>query len=74
MFTVIINDGPYGSERPYNALRYALALVTAKHKVRLFLLADAVLCAQKGQLTPNGFYNIERLLKALAKRGVDVCT
>lgn len=74
MFTVIINDGPYGSERPYNALRYALALVRAGQKVRIFLMADAVLCTQKGQSTPNGFYNIERLLEALIKGGVDVCT
>jgi uncharacterized protein involved in oxidation of intracellular sulfur len=29
----------------------------------MFLMADAVICARKGQKTPEGFYNIERMLK-----------
>jgi uncharacterized protein involved in oxidation of intracellular sulfur len=29
----------------------------------VFLLADAVACARKGQKTPNGYYSIERMLK-----------
>ncbi len=27
---IVINDGPYGSERPYNALRLAMKLVKAR--------------------------------------------
>lgn len=61
----VLNDPPYGSERSYNALRLANAL--AKHDpasgITLFLMADAVLCAKKGQRTPDGYYNIERMLK-----------
>lgn len=61
----IMNDPPYGSERSYNGLRLALAL--AKHDPTgastLFLMADAVGCAKKGQKTPDGYYNIERMLK-----------
>jgi uncharacterized protein involved in oxidation of intracellular sulfur len=67
---LIINNAPYGDERPYNALRLALNLVKrADVKVRVFLTADAVLCARKGQKTPTGYYNIETMIKSLARRG-----
>jgi uncharacterized protein involved in oxidation of intracellular sulfur len=67
---IIVNDGPYGSERAYNALRLALNLVKRPEAaVRVFLTGDAVACAKKEQKTPAGFYNIERMLKPLAQRG-----
>ncbi len=38
-FVFIINDGPYGNERPYNAMRLALNLIKRENvKVRIFLL------------------------------------
>jgi uncharacterized protein involved in oxidation of intracellular sulfur len=63
---LILNDPPYGSERCYNALRLAHAL--AKHaendgEVTVFLMADAVTAARKGQKTPEGYYNLERMLR-----------
>jgi uncharacterized protein involved in oxidation of intracellular sulfur len=62
---LILNDPPYGSERGYNALRLAHAL--AKHaeqgEVTVFLMADAVTAARKGQKTPEGYYNLERMLR-----------
>ncbi len=67
---IIINDGPYGNERAYNALRLALNLVKRPEStVRVFLIGDGVACAKLGQKTPDGFYNIERMLKSLARRG-----
>lgn len=67
---IIINDGPYGNERAYNALRLALNLVKRPElMVRVFLTGDGVACAKRGQKTPTGFYNIERMLKSLARRG-----
>jgi uncharacterized protein involved in oxidation of intracellular sulfur len=69
-YLFVINDAPYGSERPYNALRHALNLVKREAvQLRVFLMADAVYCARKGQKTPDGYYNVERMLKSLAKRG-----
>lgn len=69
-YLFIINDSPYGNERPYNALRLALNLVKREDaSVRVFLLGDGVNCAIAGQLTPEGYYNAERMLKSLAKRG-----
>lgn len=68
----IINDPPYGTERTYNALRLAHALAKKEpaSEITVFLMADAVLAAKGGQRTPEGFYNIERMLKrVLSARG-----
>ena len=66
----IINNAPYGDERPFNALRLALNLIKRPGvALRLFLTADGVFCAYKGQKTPAGYYNIESMIKALAQRG-----
>jgi uncharacterized protein involved in oxidation of intracellular sulfur len=68
----IINDPPYGTERAYNALRlaHALAKKDSAAEITVFLMADAVLAAKGGQRTPEGFYNIERMLKrVLAAKG-----
>jgi uncharacterized protein involved in oxidation of intracellular sulfur len=68
----IINDPPYGTERVYNALRlaHALAKKDPAAEVSVFLMADAVLAAKAAQKTPEGFYNIERMLKrVLAAKG-----
>lgn len=64
----ILNDPPYGTERCYNALRLANALVKndAVTEVTVFLLADAVTGGRKGQKTPDGYYNLERMLKRFA--------
>jgi uncharacterized protein involved in oxidation of intracellular sulfur len=32
-------------------------------------MGDAVACAKAGQNTPNGYYNIERMLKPVVRRG-----
>ena len=71
-FLIIINDTPYGTERCYNALRLATALLkrSEENQVTVFLMADAVGGAQAGQKTPDGFFNIERMLKGiLTKKG-----
>lgn len=69
---IILNDAPYGSERSYNGLRLAIALLNEGIKVRLFLMADAVACAKKGQSTPQGYYNIEKMLYLLVRKGVAI--
>ena len=69
-YLFIINDAPYGNERPYNALRLALDLVKRPEaQVRIFLIGDGVNCAVTGQKTPEGYYNVERMLKSIARRG-----
>lgn len=72
----IVNDAPYGSERPYNALRLAAALAGREGQiVRLFLMADAVACAKAGQKVPEGYYNLQLMLGKVARRGeVALCS
>jgi uncharacterized protein involved in oxidation of intracellular sulfur len=73
-YLIVINDGPYGNERPYNALRLAMNLAKREGtRVRVFLLGDGVQCAVKGQDTPQGYYNIERMLGSVL-RGGEVAT
>ena len=68
-FLIILTEGPYGSERPYNGLRLAMSLQETGAPVRLFLMGDAVGCARKNQQTPNGFYNVERMTGTVARKG-----
>ncbi|MEW6716534.1 MAG: DsrE family protein [Chloroflexota bacterium] len=69
-YLFIINNGPYGDERPYNALRLALTLAKRQEaSVRAFMTGDGVQCALSGQKTPNGYYNVERMISSLARRG-----
>jgi uncharacterized protein involved in oxidation of intracellular sulfur len=70
---LVLNDPPYGTERSYNGLRLANALAKREgEEVRIFLIADAVLCAVAGQQTPNGYYNLERLLRSAIRHGAAV--
>jgi len=70
----IINDAPYGTEKAYNALRLVMALQKEHSDVEvcIFLLGDAVACALPNQSTPQGYYNIWRMLKAAINKGAHV--
>jgi uncharacterized protein involved in oxidation of intracellular sulfur len=69
-YLFIINDAPYGNERPYNALRLAMNVIKREGtSVRVFLMGDGVQCAIKGQDTPQGYYNVERMLGSIVRRG-----
>jgi len=66
---VIINDPPYGTEKLYNGLRLAHALLRDEHEVVVFLMADAVVGAKSGQKTPDGYYNAERMVRRVIGKG-----
>lgn len=66
---IIINDPPYGTERLYNGLRLAHALLRENADVTVFLMADAVLGAKTGQKTPDGYYNAERMVRRVTQKG-----
>lgn len=74
---ILINEQPYGSEKPYNGLRLAMQIQKdfPGEEVRIFLMADAAACAKAGQTTPNGYYNIERMIKSVLqnKGEVKIC-
>ena len=72
----ILNDAPYGTERSYNALRLAGALARREaEEVRVFLIGDAAACAKAGQKVPQGYYNLEVMLRGVARNGgqIGVC-
>lgn len=68
---ILINDAPYGTEKAYNALRLAMAVQKdhSEVEVKIFLMADAVGCAITSQNTPQGYYNVERMLKSVLSKG-----
>jgi uncharacterized protein involved in oxidation of intracellular sulfur len=66
---LILNDPPYGTERSFNGLRLARALASKEAAVTVFLMADAVACAKAGQKVPQGYYNLELMVKAVTRKG-----
>jgi uncharacterized protein involved in oxidation of intracellular sulfur len=70
---VILNEPAYGNERTYNGLRLALSLAKAEEvELRVFLMGDSVTAAKPSQRTPEGYYNLERMLKGLTTKGIAV--
>ncbi len=68
----MVNDPPYGTERAYNALRHANAVAKEPEvQVKVFFMADAVQCARQGQVVPQGYYNLERMITIATRRGVE---
>lgn len=73
---VILNDAPYGTERSYNGLRLVRSLANREGiEAKVFLIGDAAACAKKGQTVPKGYYNIEGMLRSIARHGgsIGVC-
>jgi len=72
-FLIILNDPPYGTERSYNGLRLARSLAGKEGtELRLFLLGDAVGCAVSGQKTPDGYYNLDTMIRSLARKRASI--
>jgi uncharacterized protein involved in oxidation of intracellular sulfur len=70
---IVINDAPYGSERPYNAPRIAGALVGREDvKLRVFLIGDGVSCAVAGQQLPDGHYHVDRMIRLVLSHDATV--
>lgn len=70
VFLFILNEGCYGSERAFNALRLAGVLFTCKQTlVRGYLQSDAVSCARAGQKVPTEHYNLECALMNILQKG-----
>ncbi len=69
----ILNDAPYGNERSYNALRLAGALAKRDgEQVRIFLMGDGAFCGKANHKVPQGYYNIELMLRSVAKRNGEI--
>lgn len=68
---IIINGAPSGTEKAYNALRISnqISKNYSETELYLFLMADGVNCAITDQNTPNGYYNIGRMLRLSLNKG-----
>lgn len=72
-FLFILNDPAYGTERSYNGFRHATTIASRDNtEVKMFLIGDASTCAKKGQKTPNGYYNLERMHKLAKTKGIEI--
>ena len=72
-YLFILNDPPYGTERSYNALRLGVSLRKREGTaLKIFLIGDAVGCAKVGQKTPEGSYNLGRMLKGLTSHDIPI--
>lgn len=70
---IILNEPAYGNERSYNGLRLAMSLARSEGvDLKVFLMGDAVTVAKLGQKTPDGYYNLERMLKDCTARNVAI--
>lgn len=67
--TIIANEPPYDTERTWNALRLADALLAKDVSVNVFLMGGAVVAAKKGQRVPTGYYNLEQMTGSLIEKG-----
>ena len=74
----ILDDAPYGSEKAYLTLRLAMIMQRDQPdvEVKLFFMADSVTTALPDQDTPQGYYNLERMIKAIINKGgkIYVCS
>ncbi len=69
----ILNDAPYGTERSYNALRLAGSVATRDgEEVKVFLIGDASSCAKRNQKVPQGYYNVEVMLRNVGRHGGEI--
>ena len=68
---IILNDPPYGTDAELQRppARGVSRQVRGNQRLGFSLMGDAASCAVSGQTTPNGYYNIERMLKPLAGKG-----
>ena len=70
---ILLNDPPYGTERSFNGLRHAQALLRRENvALRLFLIGGASACAKQGQKVPQGYYNVEIMLNQVVKHNAQI--
>lgn len=67
---IIINGAAYGQDATYNAVRLAASMAKRDGvTVQVFLMGDGVTVAIAGQKTPDGYYQLDRMLSVVARHG-----
>ncbi|MBY9020251.1 MAG: DsrE family protein [Candidatus Lokiarchaeota archaeon] len=68
IFTIVIGNGAYTTERPYTMLRFAYTSLLEGHKINIFLVEDGVFVGKKNQ-NPASNDNIEKWFKDVIEEG-----
>jgi len=73
-FLFVLHDPPYGTERTYNGIRWARQMIEAdgNNEVKVFMFGDAVAATAAGQKTPNGYYNLEKMITGFTNKGGEI--
>ena len=71
IFTIVIGDGAYTSERPYTMLRFAYTAILEEHKVNIFLVEDGIFVGKKNQ-DPTTYDNVGKWMKDIISEGANV--
>ena len=71
IFTIVIGDGPYTSERPYTMLRFAYTALLEGHKINIFLVEDGIFVGKKNQ-DPSTYDNIGKWMSDVISEGAKV--
>ncbi|MHA1424907.1 MAG: DsrE/DsrF/TusD sulfur relay family protein [Candidatus Helarchaeota archaeon] len=69
--SVMIFEGPYGHEKTYTALRFALTALIDGHDVTVILIQDGIFTALKNQ-APSDFPNHLEYLENAIEEGLKV--
>ena len=70
-FSVMIFESPYGREKPYTALRFALTALIDGHDVNVVLIQDGVLVGKTDQ-KPAEYPNTMEYLENAIEEGLKV--
>ena len=61
-FTLFVGTGPYTTERPYTALRFAYTALLDDNSVKIFFFEDGIFALKKNQ-NPANVYNIQEWIQ-----------
>ena len=68
---IMIFEGPYGREKTYTALRFALTALLDEHEVTVILIQDGVFTGKKAQ-NPADYPNLLEYLENAIEEGLKV--
>lgn len=70
MIVIIINDAPYSkTDKAWNALRLAKALLEQENEVNVFLIDKGIDVGKQNHEVPGGEVNLEELVKEILSMG-----
>ncbi|MDR3762933.1 MAG: DsrE family protein [Acidobacteriota bacterium] len=70
-YLFVFNDTPYGNQRTFNGMRWALTQAR-KTKIKVFLLGDGVTAALAGFNPASADYNPQEMLAGIAATGAEI--